>query len=71
MIHKSDLSIRLMSERDYPYMAKWLNNDLVLEFYGPRLTLEQVIAKYGPKLNKEHYVKVCIVEYRGAPIGFI
>ena len=71
MIHKNDLTIRVMSDSDYAYMAKWLNSDLVLEYYGPKLTLEQIIAKYGPRLNKEHYVTACIVEYSGAPIGFI
>ncbi|MFJ7827391.1 GNAT family N-acetyltransferase [Psychrobacillus sp. NPDC096623] len=71
MIHKSDLTIRAMSERDYPYMAKWLNDDLVIEYYGPSLTLEQVIAKYGPRINGEHYVKPCIVEYRDKPIAYM
>lgn len=45
MIHKNDLTIRVMSDNDYAYMAKWLNSDLVLEYYGPKLTLEQIIAK--------------------------
>lgn len=71
MIHKSDLTIRVMRESDYPYMAKWLNNDLVIEYYGPRLTLEQVIAKYGPRLNGELYVKPCVVEYKDKPIGYM
>lgn len=51
MVHKCDLTIRVMSESDYPYMTKWLNDDLVLEYYGPRLTFEQVVAKYGPRFN--------------------
>ena len=70
-ITKNNLTIRVMRESDYSCMAKWLNCELVLEYYGPRLTLEQVIDKYGPRLNKEHYVTACIVEYSGASIGFI
>lgn len=71
MIHKGCLTIRTMSENDYPYMTNWLNDDLVVEHYGPRLTFEQVIAKYGPRINNEHYVTACIVEYKGAPIGYM
>lgn len=71
MIHKSELTIRAMSESDYPYMAKWLNNGLVIEYYGPRLTLEEVIAKYGPRLTGELYVKPCVVEYKDKPIGYM
>lgn len=71
MIQTNELYVRVMNESDYPYMTKWLNDDLVVEHYGPRLTCEQVIAKYGPRINNEHYVTACIVEYKGAPIGYI
>ena len=71
MIQLNELSIRAMSESDYPYMTKWLNDDLVIEYYGPNLTLEQVIAKYGPRINGEHYVIPCIVEYKDKPIGYM
>ena len=71
MIHKSDLTIRAMSESDFPYMEKWLNDDLVIKYYGPRLTLEQVVAKYGPRISGELYVKPCIMEYKDKPIGYI
>jgi len=71
MIHKSELTIRVMRESDYRYITKWLNNDLVTKYYGPRLTLEQVIAKYGPRLNGELYVKPCVVEYKDKPIGYM
>lgn len=71
MIHKSDLTIRVLSESDYSYMTKWLNDDLVVEYYGPRLTLEEVIAKYGPRINHDHYVMPCIVEYKDEPIGYV
>jgi len=71
MIQTNELYVRGMNESDYLYMTKWLNSDLVVEYYGPRLTYEQVIAKYGPRINKEHYVTACIVEYKGVPIGYI
>ncbi|SDN47791.1 aminoglycoside 6'-N-acetyltransferase [Psychrobacillus sp. OK028] len=71
MIQINGVSIRAMSESDYPYMEKWLNDDLVIEYYGPRLTLEQVVAKYGPRIKGDHYVKPCIVEYKNKRIGYM
>lgn len=71
MIQLNGLSIRAMSESDYPCMTKWLNDDLVIEYYGPRLSFEQVISKYGPRINGDHYVKPCIVEYKDKRIGYM
>lgn len=71
MIHTSDLNIRALCESDYPIMAKWLNDDLVLEYYGPRLSLEQVRTKYDPRVKGEHYVKSFIVEYQNKQIGYM
>ncbi|QUG43394.1 GNAT family N-acetyltransferase [Psychrobacillus sp. INOP01] len=71
MIQTNELNIRAMSESDYPYMVKWLNDDLVIENYGPRLTLEEVISKYGPRINNDHYVVPCIVEYKDELVGYI
>jgi len=71
MIQTNELYIRGMNESDYPYMTKWLNDDLVVEHYGPRLTFDQVIVKYAPRINNEHYVTACIVECKDTPIGYI
>ena len=71
MIQTNKLNIRNMSESDYSYMVKWLNDDLILEYYGPRLTMAEVMSKYGPRINNEHYVRPCIVENKGEPIGYM
>lgn len=60
-----------MDETDYSWMEKWLNDENVLEYYGPRLTLEQVIIKYSPRIEGNHSVKPYIVEYNHTPIGYM
>ncbi|WP_391118208.1 GNAT family N-acetyltransferase [Psychrobacillus sp. L3] len=71
MLNKNDILIRPMNEDDYILMAKWLSDEKVLEYYGPELTLEQVIIKYAPRIEGNHSVKPCIVEFQNTPIGFM
>lgn len=52
MIHKYDMTIRNMRESDFPYMATWLNDDLVIEYYGPRLKVD--IRTSGCKVRSEN-----------------
>ncbi|MGD6964012.1 GNAT family N-acetyltransferase [Fictibacillus phosphorivorans] len=72
MISKDNLLIRLMSVNDYKIMAKWLSDEKVLKYYEePSSDLEMVIKKYEPRINGNHYVTPCIVEYKGNSIGYI
>ncbi|WP_256815216.1 GNAT family N-acetyltransferase [Cytobacillus sp. Bac17] len=72
MILKNDLLIRLMNDKDIEVMAKWLNDQSVLEFYEePPLNIDMVIKKYGPRVEGKHYVIPCIVEYKNEPVGYI
>lgn len=72
MILKDEIHIRLMTNNDFGLMVKWLNNQKVLEFYEePPSNLDRVINKYGPRIEGEHYVTSCIVEYKNEPIGYI
>lgn len=72
MIQKNDLLIRLMNCKDFDVMVKWLNDQDVLKFYEePPSNLDLVIKKYGPRVEGEHYVVPCIVEYKNEPIGYI
>lgn len=71
MLNKTDILIRPMNENDYILMAKWLSDEKVLEYYGPRLTLEQVTTKYAPRIEGNHSVNPCIVEYQNTPIGYM
>jgi aminoglycoside 6'-N-acetyltransferase len=72
MIFGKELIIRLMNHNDFNIMVKWLNDQKVLEFYEDQpLSIEEVIKKYGPRIEGKHYVIPCIVEYKNEPIGYI
>lgn len=72
MIVKNEIHIRLMTNNDFGLMVKWLNDQKVLEFYEePPSNLDRVKNKYGPRIEGEHYVTPCIVEYKNNPIGYI
>lgn len=72
MILKDEIHIRLMTNNDFDLMVKWLNDPRVLEFYEePPTNLERVINKFGPRIEGNHYVTPCIVEYKNEPIGYI
>ncbi|MED1866011.1 GNAT family N-acetyltransferase [Fictibacillus nanhaiensis] len=72
MISKGNLLLRTMSVNDYKIMAKWLSDEKVLKYYEePSSDLEMVIKKYEPRINGNHYVTPCIVEYKDNPIGYI
>ena len=72
MILDINVNIRAMTNNDFYLMVKWLNNQKVLEFYEePPSNLDRVINKYGPRIEGEHYVTPCIVEYKNEPIGYI
>lgn len=75
MILKNELNellIRLMNDNDFEVMAKWLNDQSVLEFYEePPSNIDMVIKKYGPRVEGKHYVIPCIVEYKNEPVCYI
>ena len=72
MIQKDELRIRLMNSTDFEIMVKWLNDENVLKYYEePHSNLERVIKKFGPRVEGNHYVTPCIIEYKDKPIGYI
>ena len=72
MIQNNQLHIRKMEHHDYPLMVMWLNNPEVLKFYEePPSSLESIAAKYGPRIDGDHYVTPCIVELANHPIGYM
>lgn len=72
MIQQNELTIRLMNHHDFHLMVKWLNDERVLKFYEePPTDLDRVNRKYGPRVDGEHYVTPCIIEYRDNPIGYM
>ena len=69
-----NVSIRKMVHADYEIMARWLSTPEVLEFYGDvdsPYTLDQVKAKYKPRVNGEVHVYPFIVELDTMPIGLM
>ncbi|MDE6292060.1 MAG: AAC(6')-Ie family aminoglycoside N-acetyltransferase, partial [Bacilli bacterium] len=67
----NDLRIRDLSESDFPYLYKWLNDERVLKFYGGRDKL------YTMDMIKEHFTEDwedevirVIIEYQNIPIGY-
>ena len=72
MIQKDELRIRLMNSNDFEIMVKWLNDENVLKYYEePPSNLERVRKKFGPRVDGNHYVTPCIIEYKDKPIGYI
>lgn len=72
MIQTDELLIRKMTHHDYPLMVEWLNNPEVLNYYEePPSSLERIAAKYGPRIDGNHYVTPCIVEVANLPIGYM
>ena len=71
-----ELGIRRMreSEEDYGLLVKWLSDPEVAEYYEGRTKLydrEMVLDKFGPYARGEEPVCPCIIEFEGAPIGYI
>ena len=71
-----DITIRPLRDHadDYAVMSRWLSDERVLQFYDGRdrpLSYEDAASKYGPRALGEHYVRPCIIELAGRPIGYI
>lgn len=69
-----NLLIRKMEFTDYEALAHWLSTREVLEFFrdvNAPFTLDQVKAKYGPRINGDAPIYPYIVELNNRPIGFM
>lgn len=67
----NDLRIRTLSESDFPYLFKWLNDEHVLKFYGGRdksYTMDMIKEHFTEKWEDE-VIRV-IIEYHNVPIGY-
>lgn len=66
-----EISIRLMDERDFPLMLKWLTDEHVLQYYGGRdlkYTLDTLADHYRQNFEGDGFR--VIVQYQGVPIGY-
>ncbi|MED1204632.1 GNAT family N-acetyltransferase [Heyndrickxia acidicola] len=52
-------------------MAKWLANEAITAFYGPRMSAQEVARKYTPRIEGSIPVIPCIAETADGPIGFV
>ena len=76
VVQDGDLAIRPLRDvhDDYALMARWHSDERVLEFYGGRdkpLDLKAVYEKYGSRVRGEDAVVPRIIDFQGAPIGYI
>ncbi|MBI2885934.1 MAG: GNAT family N-acetyltransferase [Chloroflexi bacterium] len=72
LFEKDGLLVRLLAEGDLPFLARWLSDPRVLEFYEGRdrpHTLESVRDKYMPRQGDP--ITACLVERYGRPLGYI
>ncbi|MDE5413440.1 GNAT family N-acetyltransferase [Alkalihalobacterium chitinilyticum] len=73
---KGRLSIRKLMdcESDYKLLFKWLNDEVVQEFYegkSVKHTLEQIHDEYRSRAIGENYVQSCIIVYGEIAIGYL
>ena len=53
-------------------MHKWLNTDFVSQWYGKgQSSYDQVVQKYGAKINGQAHADPFLILYAGTPIGYI
>ncbi|WP_413303438.1 GNAT family N-acetyltransferase [Bacillus sp. 1P10SD] len=72
MIRNDELLIRVMTHEDLEKMVSWLNDPKVIQYYEERpLNQDEVLEKYGPRIEGKHYVSPCIVEFNNKSIGYI
>ncbi len=76
LIQQDDVAIRLMQDnmQDYLFMAKWLTDATVLEFYEGRdkpHPLPRVLEEYRPKVLSQEKVTPCLLLYQTRAIGYL
>ena len=57
--------------RDLDLMHRWLNDDFVARWWPGWPSLEQVRAKYAPRIEGTEPTKCYIIELEERPVGFI
>lgn len=72
LVKHRNITIQKMKDEDLRLMVKWLNDDQVLAFYDePPSDWNRIVKKYGPRIEGNHYVTPCIIEYDDQSIGYI
>ena len=67
----SQINFRPMALADLELMHRWLNDDFVARWWPGWPSLEQVRAKYAPRIEGREPTKCFIIVLDAAPVGFI
>ncbi len=71
MADASQIQFRPLAHADLELMHRWLNNDFVARWWPGWPSLEQVRARYLPRIEERNATKGYIIEFDATPIGFI
>ena len=71
MADDREIQFRPLALGDLELMHRWLNNDFVARWWPGWPSLEQVRAKYRPRIEGNDPTKCFIVEIEATPTGFI
>jgi len=76
VVDQGRLIIRRMRDepQDYEQMVRWCNRPHVREWWDPDesdLSLEEAVRQYGPRTRDGSATTACIIEWAGAPVGYI
>ncbi|MGZ9275156.1 MAG: AacA4 family aminoglycoside N(6')-acetyltransferase [Nitrospira sp.] len=73
MLKGNRITLRLMTEQDLPMLHDWLNRPHIVEWWGgddARPTMEDVCAKYQPRVLARDRVTPYIAMLEQVPIGY-
>jgi RimJ/RimL family protein N-acetyltransferase len=65
------ITFRPLAADDLPLLHEWLQRPHVAEWWGERESLEELDAKYGPRMHEHSSTRCYIAQLDGTPLGFI
>lgn len=71
MADDPEIRFRPLTLDDLELMHRWLNDDFVARWWPGWPSLEQVRAKYQPRIDGTDPTKCFIIQLKATPIGFI
>lgn len=72
MYRRDRITFRRLEHDDLNLMLGWLRNAEVSRWYGPApLTLAELQARYGPRIDGRKSIDCYLVMYDGAPVAYI
>lgn len=60
-----------MNSADLPQLVSWFADDVVAEWFGPPKSLDEVTAKYGPRLRGDDPTEMWIAQIGDEPAGML